>query len=199
MKFPLFPMFAAALGLVASPIQADPANCLDIALSVKHEVKASPSDVLEIVEKQIGANEDCACEIVKAAIQAIDADERMVAQIVEVAATTAPEKMRLIAQCAIAVAPDCLAGVQAVMAKIDPNRGEGTSSPKGGLEKAPIAPPPVVPNPLDFPMGDSPVIIPHGVPPLPPGLPPTQPPIVVPPVTDIGLQLYYPILLGPVS
>lgn len=185
-------VIAALIGLAATPLTAEPADCLQIALTVKQEIKATPAEFLEIVEKQVAANEDCACEIVKAAIQATDADEETVARIVEVAATTAPEKMRLIAQCAMAVAPDALAGVQAVLAKIDPNRGEGTVSAKGGLEKAPIAPPPVVPNPLDFPVGSTPpVIVPPGGPPLlPPGLPPGEPPIITDPVTDVGLNLF---------
>jgi len=184
-------VIAAILGLAATPLSAEPADCLQVALTVKQEIKAAPAKFLEIVEKQVAANEDCACEIVKAAIQATDADEESVARIVEVAATTAPEKMRLIAQCAMAVAPDALAGVQAVLAKIDPNSGEGTVSAKGGLEKAPIAPPPVVPNPLDFPIGSTPpMIVPGGTP--PPGLPGGDPgdPGVTDPVTNLGMSFY---------
>lgn len=197
MKITLFPaVFATAIGLVVTPVSAEPVDCLELAMAVKSEIKAQPAEFLEIIERQVATNEDCSCEIVKAAIQAMDADEETVARIVEVAATTAPEKMRLIAQCAMAVAPDSLAGVQAVLAKLDPNRGEGTVSAKGGLEKAPIAPPAVVPNPLDFPVGGTPPVIgppPGGPPPFPPGLPPGEPPVVIPPVTDLGgCCQYYP-------
>lgn len=194
MKVSISVVIAALVGLAATPLSAEPADCLQVALVVKSEIKAAPAKFLEIVEKQVAANEDCACEVVKAAIQATDADEETVARIVEVAATTAPEKMRLIAQCAMAVAPDALAGVQAVLAKIDPNSGEGTVGTKGGLEKGPIAPPPVVPNPLDFPVGGTPPVVgppPGGPPALPPNLPPGEPPIVVPPVTDLGMTYYH--------
>ena len=72
--------------------------------------------------------------------------------------------------------------VQAVMAKLDPNRGEGSvsgaksgaKSGKGGLEKAPIAAAPEMPNPLD------PIF------PFPPGLPPGEPPVITPPVTGVS-------------
>jgi hypothetical protein len=194
MKNAFVPAVFAAIGMAAAPLSAEPVDCLELAIAVKNDIKAQPAEFLEVVEKQVAANEGCACEIVKAAIQAMDADEETVARIVEVAATTAPSKMSLVAQCAMAVAPDSLAAVQAVLAKIDPNRGGETVSDKGGLEKAPIAPPPVVPNPLDFPVGGTPPVIgppEGGPPPLPPGLPPGEPPIIVPPVTNAGMSYYY--------
>ena len=183
-------MAAALIGLSSATMAAEPADCLKLAVSVKNEIKAQPAKVLEIVENQVAANEDCACEVVKAAIQASEADGSQVAGIVEVAATAAPAKMRLIAQCAVAVAPDSLAKVQKVLAKLDPNRGEGTTTDaKGGMDKQPIPSAPT-PNPLDFPVGQGAQIAPlmsigssagGG---LVPGLPPTQPPVVTPPVTD---------------
>lgn len=181
-------MVAAGLGVASLPLAAEPVDCLKLGIAVQHEIKARPAKLLEIVEAQVAANPDCACEIVKAAITAVEAEATQVAAIVEVAATTAPEKMRIIAQCAVAVAPDALAKVQAVLARLDPNSGEGAPSAKGGMEKAPIAAAPATsPNPLDFPVGSTPPVIgpPTGGPPLlPPGLPPTEPPIVTPPVTD---------------
>jgi len=189
-------MAAALIGLTSGSLMAEPTDCLKLTVTVKNEIKAQPAKVLEIVENQVAANEDCACEIVKAAIQASEAKDTEIAGIVEVAATAAPSKMRLVAQCAVAVAPDSLAKVQAVLAKLDPNRGEGpVTSEKGGMDKQPIPPAPL-PNPLDFPAGDSPVIVPlmsggidgNGM--LVPGLPPTEPPVVTPPVTGVSYSWF---------
>jgi hypothetical protein len=191
-------MAAALIGLTSSSLMAEPTDCLKLAVTVKNEIKAQPAKVLEIVENQVAANEDCACEVVKAAIQSTEAKGAEVAGIVEVAATAAPAKMRLIAQCAVAVAPDSLAKVQVVLAKLDPNRGEGpVTSEKGGMDKNPI-PPAAAPNPLDFPVGPgstgstgAAMLIPllsNGISAgggLVPGLPPSQPPVVTPPVTGV--------------
>ena len=190
-------MAAALIGLSSGTLLAEPADCLKLAVTVKNEIKAQPAKVLEIVENQVAANEDCACEVVKAAIQASEAEGSEVAGIVEAAATAAPSKMRLIAQCAVAVAPDSLAKVQAVLANLDPNRGEGTvTDAKGGMDKKPIPPAPL-PNPLDFPAGLGAEIVPlmstcvdagGG---LVPGLPPSQPPVVTPPVTGVQYSWFY--------
>jgi hypothetical protein len=161
-------------------------DCLELALSVKHAAAAKPSAVLEIVEKEVSANPDCACEVVKAAIQGAEADSKTVAGIVEVAASAAPDKMRLVSQCAIAVAPDALGEVQAVMNRLDPNSGETGYSSKGAKDAKDAKDVAVEPawNPLDFP-GRGTVGPPPGSPPPilipPPGLPPTVPPIIIPP------------------
>jgi len=148
---------------------SDSADCESVGLSVEQRVKIDSSRVLEIVESEIAANPNCACEIVKIAIKASDANESLVADIVEVAITAAPESMRMIAQCAIAAMPDALAAVQAVVARFDPNSGDSTDSSKssksGKDSKAAIVVPPVKPpNPLDR------------LPPFPPLPPPPQPP-----------------------
>ena len=161
-------------------------NCLELAVSVKHAVSAKPSSVLEIVEKEVSANPDCACEVVKAAIQGAEADSKLVASIVETAATAAPEKMRLVSQCAVAVAPQALGDVQAVMNRLDPNQGEAGYSSKDAKGAEDVAVKPAW-NPLDFP-GQGPIGPSPGGPPMPPGLPPTVPPIITPPVgTPIDL------------
>jgi hypothetical protein len=155
-------------------------DCLKVSVSVKHAVAAKPSAVLEIVEKEVSANPDCACDVVKAAIQSSKADNKTIAAIVETAATSAPDKMRLISQCAVAVAPQALADVQAVISRLEPNKGESGYSSKGG--KNPQVEVKPAWNPLDFP-GQGPVgPTPGGPPALPPGLPPVVPPVIVPPV-----------------
>lgn len=179
-----FALAAAGFGLLAAPSMAAE-GCLKLAVSVKHAAAAQPAKVLEIVESEMTANPDCACEIVKAAIQGAEADAKTVASIVETAATAVPEKMRLVSQCAVAVAPDSLGEVQAVMNRLDPNRGEAGYSSKGAKDAKDAKDVAVKPawNPLDFP-GQGPVSPTPGGPPavpVPPGLPPGVPPVITPP------------------
>ena len=186
-----FAMISAGLGLLSSAAAFAEVDCLKLALSVKHTVAANSSATLQIVEKEVAANPGCACEIVKAAIEGSKAPVTLVAAIVEAAITVAPEHRHLIAQCALAVAPDALPNVQAVLAKFDPNRNRPPGhSAKGAVEVvgakgAPVAPVPDS-NPLDFPgsgIADPPVHV-GGNPGGPGGLPilPWGPPIFVPPV-----------------
>ena len=123
-------------------------------------------------------------------MKAPSAKPATVAAIVEAAANVAPEHMRLISQCAVAVAPDALAQVQAVLAKLDPNSGKAGHSAKSAKDakdaKAPVGEVAAMPNPLDFP-GQGPIgpIIggPGGQP-----LIPIFPPIVInpPEVTNVN-------------
>ncbi len=177
-----FAIAAACLSIFPASA-ADGVDCLELAVSVKHAVAAAPSNVLEVVEKEVTAHPDCACEVVKAAIQGAEADSKLVANIVETAATAAPEKMRLVSQCAVAVAPEALGDVQAVMNRLDPNLGEASYSSKSAKSSKGAKDVAVQPawNPLDFP-GQGPVgPTPGGPPIVPPGLPPTIPPIITPP------------------
>lgn len=180
-----YALFSAALALVTPSYAAAP-DCYKVSTAVKKAVAAQPEKVLEVVATQVGQNESCACEIVKSAIVASDADKKLVASIVMTAATEAPEKLRIIGQCAVAVAPDALAEVQAVVTKIGANAGDGYSAKGGakGGEKGAAKGGEVSPassNPLDFP-GSGPVGPtpggPGGFPLFPPGL---QPPVVTPP------------------
>lgn len=180
-----YALFGAALALVTPSYAAAP-DCYKVSTAVKKAVAANPENVLELVATQVSQNESCACEIVKAAIVASDADKKLVASIVSSAVTAAPDKVRIIGQCAVAVAPDALAEVQAVVTKFGANAGDGYSA-KGGEKGAAkdagavATPPPVASNPLDFP-GRGPVGPtlggPGGFPLFPPGL---QPPVVTPP------------------
>jgi hypothetical protein len=175
-KSSAFAIFAVLLSCSVFGAEVD---CLSVAAQVKKAVAAEPAKVLQIVEAQVAVNDSCACDIVKAAIMASQADATLVAGIVEIASTTAPEQMRLVGQCALAVAPDSLAAVQAVLTKLDPGAGESGPKPgaKGTLEKGPIQEVASIPNPLDFP----------GFPPVGRGTPliiPIPPVIIVPQATD---------------
>ena len=147
-------------------------DCLQISLSVEQRIKLDTSKVLEIVEAEVTANPSCSCEIVKTAIKAAEADVEQTVAIVETAIHASPESMRIISQCAIAANPDAIAGVQALLARLDPNAGESGYSSKSakdskGAKVASIVAPPL-PNPLD----------------LPPSGPPI-PPIIIIPVTEV--------------
>ena len=127
-------------------------DCVKLSLTVKHAVAAEQSKVLELVATEVSAAPNCACEVVKAAIEGSNAKPETVAQIVATAATAAPEQMRLVSQGAVAVAPDGRAQMQAVMAKLDPNCGKtGHSAKSAKRSKAPIGEVAALPNPLDFP------------------------------------------------
>ena len=150
-----FAVLGTILGLSAvSGFAAEAPDCFKASEAVKVAVAAKPSKVLELVETHVAANEKCACEIVRAAIVASEADKNLVASIVTSAANAAPSEARLIAQCAIAVAPDAVNEVQAVMAKFDLGQGDSVVvSEKGGLEKGGVEPAPAINDPLDFPVG----------------------------------------------
>jgi hypothetical protein len=127
-------------------------SCFDRSVAVTKMVSADPDNVLEIVQREVTATPLCSCEIVKAAIVATEAKRELVAQIVATAIEAAPEKMRIIAQCAVAVAPDALPNVMAILAKLDPNKGDGVVSEKGGLDKGKeVVVAPALPSPLDGP------------------------------------------------
>lgn len=167
-----------ALSVAAAPaLFADESDCYKVSESVTKAVTATPDNVLAIVGRQVAASSACSCEIVKAAIVATEADRKLVGQIVATAIDAAPDQMRTIANCAIAVAPDALADVQAILARLEPAGGEGASE-KGGYEKGgyakggkdPIIQPAGIRNPLDGPY-------------LVPGEPPIHPPFVTPPST----------------
>jgi hypothetical protein len=175
-----FALAAAALGMLPATTLAG-VDCIKLAVSVKNAAAAQPANVLSLVESQVAENPDCACEVVKAAIQGAEADSKTVAGIVEVAATALPDKMRLISQCAVAAAPESLAEVQAVMNRLNPNRGESGPSAKDASDAKDVAVKPAW-NPLDFP-GQGPIgPTPGAAPIIPPGLPPGVPPVVTPPI-----------------
>lgn len=162
-------------------------NCQRLALSVEQCAKLDRSEVLAIIENEMKSNPACTCEIVKAAIRATDADADLVVAIVETAITVSPESMRVVSQCAIATAPESLAGVQALLSQYDANAGEAGNSAKDskGAKVASIQAADAVaaiPNPLDFP-GKGPIGPPGGGQPY---FKPVPPIIFTPPVTEVS-------------
>ena len=154
------PFAIVGLMLSALPLAAG-TDCLKISASVKSAIEQDAAQTVAIVAKEIEASPECACEIVKTAIQTSHADAELVAMIVENAILAAPDQMRIIAQCAIAIAPDALPQIQAVLAKLDPHSGESSQSAKHvgkrpAKEASPSQEPASSANPLDFP-GDGPI------------------------------------------
>ena len=182
-----FLIFSSALSLLSANAADTAVDCLALSVAVKSSVAAEQSKVLEIVSKEVTASPSCACEIVKAAIEGSNANSQTVAAIVEAASIAAPDEMRLVAQCAVAVAPDALADVQAVLAKLDPNLGDsGTSAKSSKDSKAPAGEVAAMPNPLDFP-GQGPVGPTPGGPGGIPLIPVIPPVIIAPPdVTNVN-------------
>jgi len=163
-------------------------DCGTISLSVEQQTKLDVARVLEIVEAEVSSNPTCACEVVKAAIKASEADVQLVVAICETAINAAPDSMRIISQCAIATMPESIAEVQALLARIDPNSGDGdiysskdsaksakSSKDAKGAKVASISAP-MPPDPLDRPY-----------------LPPPPPPVIYPkPVSEVNPPAYCP-------
>lgn len=124
-------VLGSAICLMSANAQVD---CMKTSQRIKAAVKAEKSAALEIVSKEVAAGPDCACEIVKAALEAAAAEPKAVAAIVEAAINAAPDKIDIISKCALAAAPDASAEIKAVVDKL-------------GKSKEAF-------NPLDFP-GDN--------------------------------------------
>jgi hypothetical protein len=137
MKISSFMVLLAFATMVLSHAQQAPVTDAKLLSSIKAQVTANPSFVLQIVERAVRENPSAASEIVKTAIQATNADSQLIASIVEVVARFAPEQLNAAARGAAAVAPDSFEAVQAVLVKFDPAAAEAAMS-----------------NPLDFPAAE---------------------------------------------
>ena len=157
--------------------------CVGIYQHVATLVEKDPERIVEIVSEEVSANQSCSCEVVKAAIVQSLPDAKSVAAIVEAAILAAPEQMRMTAQCAIAVAPDAIAEIQAIVARLDPNRGDaaGKSDKSAKIANVPLGDVANATNPLDFP-GNGPVGPAPGGPGGIPLFPPIVPTVINPPV-----------------
>ena len=98
----------ALMAAIAVPVggYAETTKCEQVADAVRTAIAKEPQKVLLIVEDNMVANESCACEIVKAAIQASHANAELIQQIVLTATHVAPKLSAVIADCASSLAPD---------------------------------------------------------------------------------------------
>ncbi|MCU0794561.1 MAG: hypothetical protein MUF31_01355 [Akkermansiaceae bacterium] len=143
--------------------------------STAKRAKVDPVELLRLVDREVSAHPDCACEIVKAAIIGTDSDKAIVGYVVETAIMASPDNLRLIAQCAIATAPDSLDRVQEVLARLEPAAGREGHSAKSAksAKEFDVKPAQAPPNPLDIFY-------------IPPPIPPVPPPIVPPVATPVN-------------
>lgn len=168
-------------------VEGDPAeeeDCQAIHHTLSIRIAQKRQLVLEIVAEEVAAHPSCVCEIVKTAISASEADAETVAAIVETVSMVDPAHMRMASQCAIAAAPDAVAAVQGVLARLERNSGEGSSAKSGKDDLVENATEKKKgPNPLDRVFADHRKIDQHGgdfsrtpdVPFIP------IPPVIVPP------------------
>lgn len=163
--------------------------CDKLSRSFAEKIEDKPEDLLELVEREVSANPSCVCEIVKTAIKISEADADKVAAIVETVIRANPEHMRIASQCAIATAPESIAAVQSVLARLEQNSGEGTSAKSGKdvIANETTAPEKKSANPLDrifFGIGE--IGGSRGNFTMTPIPPPVIPPVILPPgVTDV--------------
>lgn len=172
--------------------EAAPApDCRQNTLSLLESLPSEKEAIEGWVTNAVTRFPNCSCEIVKAVIEKTKAEPKLVATIVEAAIVAAPEHMRLTAQCAIAVAPDALVDVQAVLASLEGNAGESGKSSKSGKEvvsskdsKGGTPEPAADPKNYDNLM--NPAYLPIGV---PGALPPTYQVIDIPGTTEVDTEL----------
>ncbi|MFZ4763861.1 MAG: hypothetical protein ACOYMN_02810 [Roseimicrobium sp.] len=87
---------ATGLLLAANVLAVD---CEKVAAEVRAAIEANPSKVLVTVEDAMVANESCACDIVKAAIEATNANAELSRQIMLTATNVAPNLSQKIEDC----------------------------------------------------------------------------------------------------
>lgn len=98
-------------------------KCSEVYQNSSVVITKAPSKVLEHVATLVAANEQCAGDVVKAAITVTKADDKLVGQIVETAITSAPKQLSKIVAAAVATAPDAKTQIAAVVS----NFGQGTA------------------------------------------------------------------------
>lgn len=174
-------------------------ECSAAKLGLVESLKETPEKLLEHIAKAIAANEACAGEIVKIAIEHTKADQKLVAQIVETAVTAAPKQIGEIATFAIATAPDANRAIIASIQKFNAENGTGQAfgfdptlldpkgvdlafvDPKAGLD----VPGDALGSPLDFPSGQTQLFVDPKAGAAAPGVGAPGTPVPVIPINDI--------------
>ena len=137
-------LLTAAFG-AATANAGDGTDCDDIADAVreqirnggsKEQIKKDDAQILEIVRKAVSENQECAADIVAAAIQASNASNTLVGQIVQTAGNAAPGQINNIVSAATGAAPLAAAQINAAAQTVQ----QGGTAGGGGA-----------PNPLDAP------------------------------------------------
>lgn len=127
----------------ANPIP-DPSDAITNVLTEK--LKETPWEFREIVKSATNARPEHTGDVVKTAIITMEADRQTVAAIMESAILGAPSKAKEASHFAVAVAPDAIKEIRAMLKQL---------SEKGILSQDSIASAFSENNPLDFPTTDA--------------------------------------------
>lgn len=104
---------AAGLGTAAAATDCDKS-----AENLEAAIKKEPEAVLLHLTRSLSKSGDCACELVKIAIEASDADIPMVRQIVTAAVMIDGVKAATVAECATAVKPEAASEIKAALSEV---------------------------------------------------------------------------------
>lgn len=118
-------IFALAAGTTFGAEQ----KCEKVEEKVAAAIEEEPEKILMIVDEAVTKNEECACAIVKMAIESADADEKLVAQIVTAAIYASTENAAVIAECGIAARPEAAAEVKAALKEVFEGAKSGSKQP----------------------------------------------------------------------
>jgi hypothetical protein len=100
-------IFALALASATFASAAPKTDCKAVSGPLKKAVVGkSLKRVLAMIDKEVKASPNCACELVKSAIKGYKPRPHTVAAMVDTAIMAAPERMDEILQCALTAAPD---------------------------------------------------------------------------------------------
>ena len=124
-------ILSAAFGTVTA-YAGEGEDCQKIAQQVRQQVAADKGAVLEIVDKAVSGNPDCASRIVGSAIEASGATNSQVGQIVQTAGTAAPSQLNSIIAAAIGAAPGASAAINAAAQNVPGVNGANVINPLFG-------------------------------------------------------------------
>lgn len=121
---------------VATVVQEVLGDCDSIGQDIAQNSAKSPERLLFIVEDALRSHENCACEVVKSAIEATKGNKEVIGQIVQLAINIAPSKAAEVAECSIAMAPTAVEEINAAMdqALSDKKRGPGATAAASKVE-----------------------------------------------------------------
>ncbi|MEM9478529.1 MAG: hypothetical protein AAGA58_02580 [Verrucomicrobiota bacterium] len=104
-----------AIGLNTASAAKD---CDKAAEKLESAIEKKPEEVLVLLTKSLGKNEDCACELIKVAIETTDADVALVRQIVTAAVLVEDVNPATVAECAIAARPEAASAIKAALVEV---------------------------------------------------------------------------------
>ncbi len=113
---------------VASVVQTVLGDCDSIAEDVGISIRKNRERLLVILEDALKSHGNCACEIVKVAVQAAGGSSSIVSQVVQTAVTVEPTRAAEISECAVAAAPSLATAIQGGLDRALSDSGRGPGS-----------------------------------------------------------------------